>query len=244
MYQQTPWALVTGASGELGQEISLALARQNIPLYLHYHQGEQRLQPVLAECARLGVPAYPIQADLGDPKQIITLFAQLPIKPLLLVNNAGIDHFGLVSEVSPELFDQLIAVNVRSLFFVTQQALPAMLHARFGRIVNVSSIWGQTGSACEVLYSLTKGAILSYTKALAKEVALNGITANAVAPGAIEGGMMRRFSDEEREMICEQIPAGRLGQATEVASLVNYLLSAEAGYITGQVVSANGGWYT
>ncbi len=240
----TPWAFVTGASGEIGQAISVALAAQGIPLYLHYHQAGVRLEPVLAFCRERGVPAYPLQADLRDPDQIRRLFEQMPVKPLLLVNNASIDHYGLLTDVTPEQFDELVAVNVRSAFFVTQAALPAMLRERYGRIVNLSSIWGMTGGACEVLYSLTKGAILAFTKALAKEVAANGITVNAIAPGAIQGGMMQRFSAEEAQAIAEAIPAGRLGTPQEVAALVVHLLSREAGYTTGQVISPNGGWYT
>lgn len=244
MTGNAPWALVTGASGEIGQAISLMLAEMGVPLYLHYHQAGQKLEPILQFCRERGLAAYPVQADLRDVNQIEALFKQLPVQPLLLVNNASADHVGLFTDVSPALFDELVAINVRSSFFASQFALPAMLRARYGRIVTLSSIWGMTGGSCEVLYSLTKGALISFTKALAKEVAANGITVNAVAPGAIEGGMMQRFSPEERQAVADEIPAGRLGQPAEVASLVRYLLSAEAGYITGQVISPNGGWYT
>jgi len=238
-----PWAFISGASGEIGLAIARVLAESGVPLYLHYHQAGHRLEPLLAICQERGVPAIPVQADLREVPQIFALFAQLPVKPLLLVNNASIDHYGLFSETTPEQFEQLININVRSAFFLTQAAVPAMLQQRFGRIVNISSVWGMTGAACEVLYSLSKGAINSFTKALAKELAPNNITVNAVAPGAIEGGMMTRFSPEEIAALCEEIPAGRLGQAAEVASLVKYLLSSEAGYITGQIISPNGGWH-
>jgi 3-oxoacyl-[acyl-carrier protein] reductase len=244
MNSSSPWALVTGASGEIGQAVSFMLAESGVPLYLHYHQAGHKLEPVLQFCRERGVAAYPLQADLRDVNQIEALFKQLPVQPLLLVNNASVDHVGLFTDVPPALFDELVATNVRSAFFASQFALPAMLRARFGRIVTLSSVWGMTGGSCEVLYSLTKGALISFTKALAKEVAANGITVNAVAPGAIEGGMMQRFSPEERQAVADEIPAGRLGKPAEVASLVRYLLSPEAGYITGQVISPNGGWYT
>jgi len=242
--QSLPWALITGASGDIGQAISAALAKRGIPLYLHYHQNGQKLEPILHYCQQHHVPAYPVQADLRDPAQIGQMFQALPVKPLLLVNNASIDHVGLISDVSPAVFDELVSVNIRSTFFVTQNAIPAMVRERFGRIVNISSIWGMTGSSCEALYSLTKGAVLSFTKACAKELAPSGITVNAVAPGAIAGGMMQRFTPADIYEIEQEIPLGRLGTADEVASLVAYLLSAESGYITGQVISPNGGWYT
>lgn len=244
MNQQTPWALVTGASGEIGQAIGASLAEAGVPLYLHYHQSEAKLDTLLQHCGQLGVPALKVQADLRDPQQIAAMFAQMPVAPLLIVNNASADHVGLFSDVSADVFDELVAVNVRSAFFVSQAALPAMLRERYGRIVNISSIWGLTGGSCEVLYSMTKGAINTFTKALAKELAPNGITVNAVAPGAIQGGMMERFSPDEVEMIADEIPANRLGLPHEVAAVVRFLLSREASYVTGQIISPNGGWYT
>lgn len=244
MGREMPWAFISGASGEIGQAIASVLAEQGVPLYLHYFQSGAKLAPVLAYCQERGVPAYPVQADLRDVEQIHAVFASLPVKPLFLVNNSSIDHIGLFGDVSPELFDELVRVNVRSAFFLSQAATRAMIAQQFGRIVNISSIWGLTGASCEVLYSLTKGALNSFTKALAKELAPSGITVNAVAPGAIDGGMMSRFTPEEKHEIAMEIPMGRLGNPREVASLVRYLLLEEAGYVTGQVISPNGGWYT
>lgn len=239
-----PWALVTGASGEIGQAIAFELAAQGVPLYLHYFRSPHKLEPILAFCQERGVPVIALHADLRDVQAIAGMFEQMAIKPLFLVNNASVDHVGLVQDVNPALFDELLATNVRSTFFVTQTALPWLLREQFGRIVNISSIWGITGASCEVLYSLTKGAIISYTKALAKEVARSGITVNAVAPGAVEGGMMEKFTPYELQEIAEEIPAGRLGKPSEIASLVSYLLLGNAGYLTGQVISPNGGWHT
>lgn len=239
-----PWALVTGASGEIGGAISLSLAEKGIPLYLHYHQSPHRIEPILQACREKGVPAYALQADLRDTEQIAAMFGAMLTPPLLVVNNASIDHVGLFADVSPGQFDELLAANVRSAFFVTQHALPAMLRERFGRIVNLSSLWGVTGASCEVLYSLSKGAINAFTKALAKELGPNGITVNAVAPGAVQGGMMNRFGPEEIAMLTSEIPAGRLGMPQEIAAVVRFLLSPEASYVTGQIISPNGGWYT
>ncbi|ATO47881.1 elongation factor P 5-aminopentanone reductase [Brevibacillus laterosporus] len=244
MEDKQVWALVTGASGEIGQAIARKLADESIPLYLHYNTQIDKINLLLSYCESKNVPAIALQADLSQPDAVTTMFTQMPVKPLYIINNASIDHVGLLSEVSPELFDELVRVNMGSCFFVSQHGLPAMLQARFGRIVTISSIWGETGAACEVLYSMTKGAILSFTKALAKEVALNHITVNAVSPGAVSGGMMDRFTLEDREAVCEEIPMGRLGRPEEVAVAVSFLLQKEAEYITGQTISVNGGWHT
>ena len=244
MNEQKPFVLITGASGEIGQSISKILAKKGYPLYLHYHTNKAKIDPILAYCESMGVSAQAIQADLRQVASIESMFEQMSVKPLLVVNNASIDHMGLVSDVTPDVFDELVHTNVRSTFFVTQYAIPHMIRSQYGRIVAVSSIWGLTGSSCEVLYSLTKGATISFTKALAKELAPSHITVNAVAPGAIAGGMMQRFSQDELAMVEEDIPMGRLGQPEEVASVVSFLLSDQASYVTGQVISANGGWYT
>jgi 3-oxoacyl-[acyl-carrier protein] reductase len=220
------------------------LAHAGVPLYLHYHQSEQKLDGLLLLCQQLGVPAVKLQADLRDPAQIAAMFEQMVFPPLMIANNASADHIGLFSDVTVAQFDELVAANVRSSFLVCQAGLSAMLRERYGRIVNISSIWGMTGGSCEVLYSLTKGAVNTFTKALAKELAPNGITVNAVAPGAIMGGMMERFSPDEVKMIAEEIPANRLGLPSEVAAVVRFLLSREASYVTGQIISPNGGWYT
>ncbi|MGG3882880.1 elongation factor P 5-aminopentanone reductase [Brevibacillus panacihumi] len=244
MNPQSPWALVTGASGTIGLAIGEALARVGVPLYLHYNRSGEKLIPLLQRCQELGVPAVTLQADLRYPEQIAHMFQQMQVPPLLIVNNASADHVGLFTDVTIPQFDEMMALNVRSSFLVTQLALPAMLRERYGRIVNITSVWGLTGGSCEVLYSLTKGALNTFTKALAKEMAPNGITVNAVAPGAIQGGMMERFSPDEVEAIADEIPANRLGKPEEVASVVRFLLSGDASYVNGQVISPNGGWYT
>jgi 3-oxoacyl-[acyl-carrier protein] reductase len=130
------------------------------------------------------------------------------------------------------------------MFRLTQLLAPAMVRRRYGRIINVSSVWGIAGASCEVLYSLTKGGVNAFTKALAKELAPSGVTVNAVAPGAVETDMMRDFSEAELAALRAEIPAGRLARPEEIASLIRFLASPESGYITGQVISPNGGWLT
>ena len=239
------WALITGASGGIGSSIAKRLAEKGFCLYLHYNKGEREIQELIKECEKSEIYAIPIQANLAVVEEIQTLTQQMGRKPDVLVNNAGITHYGLFTDTPLQDLETLYQVNVRAPFILAQMLTPHMINREYGRIINISSIWGMTGASCEVLYSTTKGALLSFTKALAKELAPSGITVNAVVPGAIEGRLLnQQFSKEELQMIAEEIPMGRLGKPMEIASLVSYLVDPESGYITGQVISPNGGWYT
>lgn len=239
------WALITGASGGIGSSIAKKLAEKGYCLYLHYYKGEREVQGLVKECKDLGAFAIPIQANLAFVEEIHRLDQGMGRKPDILVNNAGITHYGLFTDTSPQDLKTLYEINVRAPFLIAQMVTPHMVKREYGRIINISSIWGMTGASCEVLYSMTKGALLSFTKALAKELAPSGITVNAVVPGAIEGRLLQdHFSKEELQLIAEEIPMGRLGKPSEIASLVSYLVEQESGYITGQVISPNGGWYT
>ncbi|MNP50790.1 3-oxoacyl-[acyl-carrier-protein] reductase FabG [compost metagenome] len=135
-------------------------------------------------------------------------------------------------------------INLKSVFLCTQIFIPHMISQRFGRIINVSSVWGITGASCEVAYSASKGGVNAFSKALAKELAPSGVTVNAVAPGAVKTDMMADFNAEELRLIEQEIPVGRLGNPEEISSLVYFLALPESGYITGQVISPNGGWLT
>jgi len=135
-------------------------------------------------------------------------------------------------------------VNLKGMFLVTQAFMGRMVSQRFGRIINVSSIWGLTGASCEVLYSTAKGGMNAFTKALAKELAPSGVTVNAVAPGVVDTAMINHLSEEERQKLMDEIPVGRFAEPDEIASLVYFLSKPESGYITGQIISPNGGWLT
>ncbi len=137
-----------------------------------------------------------------------------------------------------------MAVNLKGMFLCCQLFMPSMISRKYGRIINVSSVWGMSGASCEVLYSTTKGGMNAFTKALAKELAPSGITVNAVAPGAVDTEMNHNLNEDERAALAEEIPVGRFGKPDEVASLVYFLSLPESGYITGQIISPNGGWIT
>ncbi len=239
------WAFITGASGGIGSAISLLLAEKGYHLYLHYRKGYEEIQQVKDRCEQYGVHVVLLQADLTHVDEIHQMARTMSRMPDVLVNNAGMTHYGLFTETRLEDVEQLYQINIRAPFLLAQMFTPYMVRRQFGRIINISSIWGMTGASCEVLYSMTKGALLSFTKALAKELAPSQVTVNAVVPGAIEGKLLQRqFSSEELGMIADEIPMGRLGKPEEIASLVWYLIQDEAAYITGQVISPNGGWYT
>jgi len=137
-----------------------------------------------------------------------------------------------------------MSVHLKGMFLSTQLFMPHMIAQRYGRIINVSSVWGMSGASCEVLYSTTKGGVNAFTKALAKELAPSGVTVNAVAPGVVDTYMMDGFNLEEKAALQQEIPAGRFGSAEEIASLVYFLSLPESSYITGQIISPNGGWHT
>ncbi|GAB7388316.1 SDR family oxidoreductase [Bacillaceae bacterium] len=236
------WALVTGAGRGIGAEIAKALARDGVHLYLHYFRSREGVREVAAYCESRGVEALVCRADLRNHEEIAALFKELPRMPDILVNNAGCDHYAPVADVTPADWEKVMNLNVRSAFFCAQHVLPSMIRRRYGRIINISSVWGICGASGEVLYSLSKGALNAFTKALAKEVAPHNITVNAVAPGAVETDMLKGFAPHELEVIKASIPLGRFGKVEEIASLVSYLASDAAGYLTGQIISPNGGW--
>ena len=163
------------------------------------------------------------------------------IQPVdVLVNNAGISHVGLISQISPEEWDRLFAVNVKSIYNTVRAVLPAMLQRQAGAVVNVSSMWGQAGASCEAAYSATKGAVIALTQALARELGPSGIRVNAVSPGVIDTDMNAHLSEEDKQALAEDTPLGRIGTPEEVAKAILFL--AEASFITGQNLPVNGGY--
>ena len=237
------FALITGASGGIGREIALKLAEENYSLYLHYNSNEEAIHDLIEQLRPFQVELIPIQADLstgdGYKKLVENIFALHAI-----VLNSGNSYYGLISDMTEQIVNEMIQLHVTSPFQLTRELLPKLMYQEKAAIVAVTSIWGQTGASCEVLYSMVKGGQNAFIKALSKEVSLNGLRVNAVAPGAISTSMLESFSAEDLEIIKGDIPMGRMGSAKEVAEAVSYLLSDKASYITGQILGVNGGWYT
>ena len=178
--------------------------------------------------------------DMGDYIFVESIFDGLD-RIDAVVNNAGVSHIGLLSDMTVDEWNRVMNTNLNSVFYTSKLAIPLMLSRKEGRIINISSIWGNAGASMEVAYSASKGAINSFTKALAKELAPSNIQVNALACGVIDTDMNRCFSDEEREIIINEIPADRMGTADEAAAAALMLLTAPA-YLTGQIVTLDGGY--
>ncbi|AOH54354.1 3-oxoacyl-ACP reductase [Peribacillus muralis] len=237
------FALITGASGGIGREIAIKLAEENYSLYLHYNSNEDAIMELIEELKPHQVELIPIQADLSTPDGY-KILAENIFALHAIVLNSGNSYYGLISDMDDKVVNEMIQLHVTSPFQLTKELLPKLMYQEQAAIVAVTSIWGQTGASCEVLYSMVKGGQNAFIKALSKEVSLNGIRVNAVAPGAISTSMLESFSADDLEIIKGDIPMGRMGNAKEVAEAVFYLLSDKSSYITGQILGVNGGWYT
>jgi 3-oxoacyl-[acyl-carrier protein] reductase len=216
-------------------------------IVIHYLHSHEAANETARTCMRLGANVMTVSADIRSREQLLRMKEKLEQRgmvPDILVNNAGVSHYGMLADVTDEVWEDVMAVNLKGLFLSSQIFMPAMIAQRYGRIINVSSIWGLSGASCEVLYSTTKGGVNAFTKALAKELAPSGVTVNAVAPGAVDTAMLGNLDAREMSALQEEIPAGRLAQPDEIASLVYFLALPESSYITGQIISPNGGWLT
>lgn len=237
-------AIVTGGAKGIGAEIVRTLAENGYIVILNYNNSKVQAEELKNEMLQKGFNIEVVKADVSNRNEVNSLieFAIKKFKKIdILVNNAGISFEGLFTDVSEEMWQKIINVNLNSVFNCTQEVLKYMIKEKSGRIINISSIWGETGASCEVAYSTTKAAINGMTKALAKEVGLSNIRVNAIAPGIINTDMNSRLSYEELEQIKEQIPLNRIGNTKDIARCVKWLVEDE--YTTGQIISINGGWY-
>ena len=237
-------AIVTGGAKGIGAEIVRTLAENGYIVILNYNNSKVQAEELKNEMLQKGFNIEVVKADVSNRNEVNSLieFAIKKFKKIdILVNNAGISLEGLFTDVSEEMWQKIINVNLNSVFNCTQEVLKYMIKEKSGRIINISSIWGETGASCEVAYSTTKAAINGMTKALAKEVGLSNIRVNAIAPGIINTEMNSRLSYEELEQIKEQIPLNRIGNTKDIARCVKWLVEDE--YTTGQIISINGGWY-
>lgn len=237
--------LITGASRGIGLAIAHRFAKEGYSLVINCRQSADVLMDIKKELEN----KYHIQilasvGNIGDYTYVEQLFAQIQKEfggVDIVINNAGISHIGLLSDMTVEEWNTLINVNLSSAFYTSKLAIPYMLSKQQGKIINISSVWGKVGASCEVAYSASKGGLNSFTKALAKELAPSNIQVNAIACGCIDTEMNRCFTEEERQNLANEIPAGRFGTPEEVADLA-YTLSNNNNYLTGQIISLDGGW--
>ena len=236
--------LVTGASRGIGKAIAVKFAKKGYNVIINCAHRETELLQAQKEIENYQVSCTSFLGDMGSLESCENLF-QIIRKQYgtldVLVNNAGISYIGLLQDMSPSDWDRILKTNLTSVFHCCKLAIPMMLSAGQGKIINISSVWGNVGASCEVAYSATKGGINAFTKALAKELAPSNIQVNAVACGAIDTEMNRWMEEDDLIGLVDEIPSGRLGKAEEVADLV-YHLGYKNAYLTGQVIGLDGGW--
>ena len=236
--------LITGASRGIGRATALSFTDTNLNIVVNYEKEEQKAKEVVDLLRQRGLNAIAIQADVSDVKQVNRMFDEIEDRfgPVdILINNAGIAEFKLAQDVSYEGWHRMFDVNIHAHFYTVKRAIPQMISKKKGVIVNVASIWGETGGSMESHYSATKGAIMSYTKALARELGPSGIRVNTISPGAIYTDMISHLGQDVLDAFTETVPLGRLGRPEEVAELIKFIVSDKASYITGQIISINGG---
>lgn len=234
-------AFITGASRGIGKAISEEFAKAGYNLYLTCISSEAELNSFADYLENeYHISCTTLIGDISDSAIVDGFFSEINELDVL-VNNAGISYIGLLSDMSNEEWHRIISTNLDSAFYCCKNAIPLMLHNKSGKIINISSVWGERGASTEVAYSASKGAINSFTKALAKELAPSNIQVNAIACGLIDTDMNSHFSDEDMAGIIEEIPADRIGKPEEVAHLA-LQLSTGNNYLTGQIIGLDGGW--
>lgn len=233
--------IVTGGSRGIGAAIAREFATNGDRVFILYEKSRE-----LAEKLAKEIGGFAFACDVSNKAQVDDVKAKIASMGFsidIIVNNAGISQIKLFSDITESDWDRVMDVNIKGTFLVTQAFLPDLISKKSGRIINISSIWGETGASCEVHYSASKAAMIGFTKALAKELGLSGICVNAVCPGVIETDMNKELGAEILDDLKEEIPLAKIGACRDVAKTCLFLASDAADYITGQVISVNGGMY-
>lgn len=235
--------LITGASSGIGRETALKYAKNEHPVIIICKNNRSALIDLEQEILEMGGRVLSYVKDVSQFNEVSDMFRELESQnmiPDILINNAGISYVGLLQDMTPEEWRRVIDTNLTSAFNCSKCAIPYMLKKHSGRIVNISSMWGNVGASCEVAYSASKGGINTFTKALAKELAPSGIAVNAIAFGMVDTRMNAFLDEEEKASLIEEIPAGRILSPQESADII-YSVSMMNSYVTGQIITADGG---
>lgn len=234
-------AVITGSSRGIGKAIAEEFAKNGYHIIINASKSADELNDTYNEFISKGYSCEAVLADVSIYEECEKLFNK---DTDVLINNAGISHIGLFTDMTPESWKHLIDINLLSAFNCSHIALKSMIRNHSGNIINISSIWGERGASCEVVYSASKGGINSFTKALAKEVGLSGIRVNAISCGVIDTKMNSCFDEEEKAALCDEISLARFGKTEEIAKLAYFLAEDRtSGYINGQIITVDGGMY-
>lgn len=230
-------ALVTGASRGIGRECAAELSQAGYRVYAVWHKSREAAMELADETG-----CIPLQCDVRSTPAVTELINSIVPGVDILVNCAGISEQACLQDITEEMWDNMFDVSVKSVYSTCHAALPYMVRQKWGRIINISSMWGQVGASCEVHYSAAKAAVIGFTKALAKETGLSGITVNCIAPGVIDTDMNSHLSKEDMAALIEETPVNRIGTPGDIARTVIFLADKKADFITGQVIGVNGGY--
>lgn len=237
-------ALITGSSRGIGKSIAMQLANNNISVVINYKSQVESAQKVVTEIINNGGNAIAVQSDITNPNEVTEMFNQIESElgnVNILINNAGIIKDSLLIRMSEEDWDEVINLDLRSAFLCTKAALRSMLRERWGRIINVGSVIGLRGQKGQANYAAAKAGLVGLTQTVAIEVASRNITVNYVAPGYVETDIVEHLSPERKAQILSRVPLGRFAQPDEIASMITFLVSDEASYITSQIIAVDGG---
>lgn len=237
--------LVTGSSRGIGKAIAYAFAKKGAKVVLNAVTSKERLLETYEDFTKEGLMATYFFGDLSDFSTVQSLFehikSQFGDMPSIIINNAGISHVGLFTDTTPELWNKILTINLNSAYNCCYLGTPSMISKHQGTIINITSIWGNVGASCEVAYSTSKAAINGLTKSLAKELGPSNIRVNAIACGWIDTDMTSCYTEEEKAAFVEEIPLCRTGQTEDIANTCLYLASPAAAYVTGQILTVDGG---
>ena len=235
--------IVTGGSRGIGAAIVSLLAKENYNIVLNYNKSEEIAKKMQEEFTKIGKTVEIFKADVSkreEVKKLVDFTIEKFGKIDVLINNAGISQTKLFTDITDEDWNNMLNIDLNSVFYMSQEVAKHMIHEKEGCIINISSIWGMVGASCEVHYSVAKAGVDAMTKSLAKELGPSNIRVNSIAPGIIDTDMNKYLSEKELEQIKEEIPLGKIGETSSIAKCAKWLI--EDNYTTGQIIAINGGW--